>query len=354
MGDASMLSSQGSATGYSDSGDMDSHSDSSYDSSSDSSYDSSSEPEDTRLRTACSWKPRAWKPKAGAVWEMCCHPQSGLTKACRDKGLLAHRFTLETGFDLELDSTAERVTYMIKLGRCPRHLWVSVNCGPWSIMQNGNMRTAKQVERLLKKRQRGLLQIRNLIKISTCAARHGAHVYWEWPLSCMAWKIPETTGFFQGLKDLGLGPYFVPVDGCAYGMRAAGTTGPFVKKPWKILTINPDFQKMVGRLCPNKRRTPAKRHIRKTIQGNKSQQSPLITQNRSLARWLHVLLWNDRLALRSRTVAVVARLWLQTALRKRVWFSARGCGVRTAWGSEQSVSARACVCEQPCLTHCLF
>ena len=62
----------------------------------------------------------------------------------------AHRLSIWNGYDLTTNSGLKAVFDKIDVLR-PEHVWLSPDCGPYSIMQNVNQRTPEQCEALAEK-----------------------------------------------------------------------------------------------------------------------------------------------------------------------------------------------------------
>lgn len=76
--------------------------------------------------------------------EVCCSPQSVLTKTILQKGGKAFRVGFENNVDLLTEAGFERASKLIDTVR-PRYLWVSPKCGPTSQIQGMNQKTEKQI-----------------------------------------------------------------------------------------------------------------------------------------------------------------------------------------------------------------
>ena len=98
------------------------------------------------------------------IWELACSLNSALTSACLRLKLKAFRKTLEEGYDLEHDETANTLIREYDKYK-PLKLWFSLRCTEWCNIQNLNQRTTLQVESLRKKRQRGKKQIKTAKKV---------------------------------------------------------------------------------------------------------------------------------------------------------------------------------------------
>ena len=87
---------------------------------------------------------------SSTMWEVCCRVNSGLANECMKSGMTALRKTLETGYDLEKESTVDRLKKDRK-NENPSRAWFSLKCTEWTNIQNINQRTSAQIELLRKK-----------------------------------------------------------------------------------------------------------------------------------------------------------------------------------------------------------
>ena len=81
--------------------------------------------------------------------EVFCSPTSTLTKTAQSHGLKAERWTKED-FDLSRPSGCQLAMERLRQLR-PKRLWLSPECGPYSIMQNANQISPQQAENLRKR-----------------------------------------------------------------------------------------------------------------------------------------------------------------------------------------------------------
>jgi len=84
-------------------------------------------------------------------------------------GLLSERKTLETGYDIGDPKTIGRLKDEASR-RCPSKSWFSLVCTAVSSVQNLNMRSWEQIEKLRKKRQRCRKHLRGAIEVIWCIA----------------------------------------------------------------------------------------------------------------------------------------------------------------------------------------
>ena len=76
--------------------------------------------------------------------EVFCSPNSRLTQTAQDANLKAERWAIEE-FDLSFTDDLEQANARLRKLR-PKRLWLSPECGPYSVLQNANQRTPQQRE----------------------------------------------------------------------------------------------------------------------------------------------------------------------------------------------------------------
>ena len=105
--------------------------------------------------------------------EVFCSPTSTLTKTALSSGLKAEIWTKE---DYELPRPSGCQLAMGKLRYLkPKRLWLSPECGPYSIMQNANQRSPQQAEARREKDGGGPSTVAELH--STCMVARRARWY---------------------------------------------------------------------------------------------------------------------------------------------------------------------------------
>ena len=114
----------------------------------------------------------------------------------------------------------------------PLHVWLSLECGPFSPMQNVNQRTEKQREELKLKRAECMRQYVGGLLIYTFCHQLGITCTWEWSERCHAWRLPMVQRVFNRIK-----PRFVVVKGCRVGLKDQ-KTGLLLQKGWKLATTH--------------------------------------------------------------------------------------------------------------------
>ena len=96
----------------------------------------------------CYWKMEKIKR---TLWKYSAHLHRTLTNTAQSHGLKAERWTKED-FDLSRPSGCQLAMDRLRHLK-PKRLWLSPECGPYSIMQNANQRSPQQAEALRKKRE---------------------------------------------------------------------------------------------------------------------------------------------------------------------------------------------------------
>lgn len=79
------------------------------------------------------------------LWEIACAPHSWLTQAAEQHGLQPRRINLQSGFDLHLSKTWERLDELRRQRR-PKRLWWSLPCTHWCHWSALNCPTPEQEE----------------------------------------------------------------------------------------------------------------------------------------------------------------------------------------------------------------
>jgi hypothetical protein len=156
------------------------------------------------------------------VWEVCCSPESSLTKEARRQGFCATRWSWECGFDL---GSAAKVDQMIsQMPRMkPTRVWASPKCT--SAIQNLTHQTDQQRFELQKKRMQTRREIQHMTRMFKAAySRKPGHVelYMEWPKSATyGWRMKEWEDFRSWmLINHGQPLYWTEIHGCMFGLKS--------------------------------------------------------------------------------------------------------------------------------------
>ena len=125
----------------------------------------------------------------------------------------AQRLSIWNDYDI---STGRGVKGVLdKIDLCaPELVWLSPECGPYSVMQNINQRTAEQRSDLENKRKQALKQYMGCAIIYQYCVQRGTHVVWELSQSCQAWRLPVLQNLIKRYD-----PYFAIVRGCQVNLR---------------------------------------------------------------------------------------------------------------------------------------
>ena len=83
----------------------------------------------------------------------------------------------------------------------PRYLHLSPACGPTSPLQELNMRTEEQREKLRQKQKYARKMSKACLELAEDQLMRGGHVTWEWPRRNKAWKYKEVQRFFYNLRN---------------------------------------------------------------------------------------------------------------------------------------------------------
>ncbi|CAK0814932.1 unnamed protein product, partial [Prorocentrum cordatum] len=170
--------------------------------------------------------------------EVACVSDSRLTHAMIEQGGKAERFSNWNGYDFSTRSGAEKLVKALRVKR-PRRVWFSPPCGAECPWQNLNPVTAESEKKLINTRriQRNVKwAIGQLLNEGFC------DIYLEQSGRCRSW-----TGNFKELKESMHG---CRIHGCMYDMRDE-QNGLLIRKDWHIATTDPQFEKKVGRICPD-------------------------------------------------------------------------------------------------------
>ena len=179
------------------------------------------------------------------LYEIACGPDSVLTEKVRDatgSKESAKRFAFWNGYDVGSTTGVRAILAALKRDK-PLSVWLSLECGPFSKMQQINQRTPQQVEDLRQKREACIRMYVGGLIIFTYCAQHGIPVTWEWPETCDAWRLPMVQRVFAKYS-----PWFVVVKGCRVQLTD-GKTGGLMGKGWKLATTHDGIAKLMDLPC---------------------------------------------------------------------------------------------------------
>ena len=236
-------------------------------------------------RSSTSWTPLAHDGGVDfadpSCVEICCAPDSMLTRMFQKCGLRAHRLTLETGFDLsERDGQRAR-----KFAKEVKAIvaWASPECKYFSKIQNLNMNQhgPAYCMRLRANRARSKVIVRNCVLVLLDTIRRGGRAYFEWPRTSQGWAIGPLHMFRRSAAALGSPLVFVDIAACAYGTRSVEDPSAYSPKVWRILTNDIEFGDAVGHRCPG-----GHRHVR--LRGRETRPSAFYPRRMAQAVAQHV------------------------------------------------------------------
>ena len=109
----------------------------------------------------------------------------------------------------------------------------SLQCKPWSTWQyiNEHKHGPSFKKRLAKARRDSISMLESFLATAALALECGGDVSFEWPHSCLGWKIPILLDF---IKRHNL--YTATADGCSLGMT--NNKGEPILKRWRFVTSN--------------------------------------------------------------------------------------------------------------------
>ena len=168
------------------------------------------------------------------LFEVACGPDSLLTAKMRQltgSESSAERLSFWNGYDMTTSLGVRAVINKIEREK-PCHVWLSLECGPFSKMQNVNQRTEKQREELKQKRNNCIRQYIGGLLVYIHCCQNGTPVTWEWSETNDAWRLPMVQRVFAKYP-----PKFCVVKGCRVNLRDLKTRIP-LQKGWKLATTH--------------------------------------------------------------------------------------------------------------------
>ena len=172
-------------------------------------------------------------PEGTILLEVACSTDSVLTNMMHEisgQSGSAQRLSIWNGYDLTTNSGLKSILDKIDSLK-PEHVWLSPDCGPYSIMQNVNQRSPEQCEALAEKRRDALKQYTACAVIFRYCYQRGIHCTWELSQTCQAWRLPV----LQKLSVM-TGVQFAIVRGCQVGLK--NDKGDPIQKGWKLMTTH--------------------------------------------------------------------------------------------------------------------
>lgn len=176
--------------------------------------------------------------------EVACDENSVLTNTMRELTKHEHtaqRLSIWNGFDISVGSGVKGVLDRIDQFS-PEVVWLAPECGPYSVMQNINQRTAEQRSDLEVKRKQALKQYVGCAVIFQYCYQKGIHVVWELSQSCQAWRLPVIQKLIKKYQ-----PHFAIVRGCQVNLR--NKNKQLISKGWKLMTSHGPLAKRMTMPC---------------------------------------------------------------------------------------------------------
>ena len=168
------------------------------------------------------------------LFEIACSPESRMTSCMQQmcgEPEKARRFAFWNGYDLSTNTGVRGIMSCIEKER-PMHVWLSLECGPFSPMQNVNQRSEAQCEDLKRKRAACMRQYVGGLLIYTFCHQLGISCTCEWSEKCNAWRLPMVQRVFNKIR-----PRFVVTKGCRVGLMDPKTK-LLLSKGWKLATTH--------------------------------------------------------------------------------------------------------------------
>ena len=180
------------------------------------------------------------------LMEVCCGKDSGLVNKVVSMGGIGYRVGLDNDMDMSTEHGFDRASRFAEEVK-PRHMWISIPCGPNSQLQNLHQKTPEQLRKLNSKRRKAKHIARRCIKLAKEQLARGGDVHWEWPRNNVGWQIHEVQLFFKQLHQEGL-VYHTCLDGCQVGVCSPDTGEPM--KKWTIKTTSKEIHTVLSLSCP--------------------------------------------------------------------------------------------------------
>ena len=179
------------------------------------------------------------------LFEIACSPDSVLSEKMRAATKSEHsakRLAFWNGYDVSTNLRVRAVLSAIDKER-PLSVWLSLECGPFSKMQQINQRNEKQIADLKQKRELCIrMYVGGLIIFSYCAQR-GIPVTWEWSETCDAWRLPMVQRVFSQFE-----PWMVVTKGCRVKLMDPKSK-QLLGKGWKLATTHEGVARAMDLPC---------------------------------------------------------------------------------------------------------
>ena len=174
------------------------------------------------------------------ILELCCEPESGITRAVEARGGKGIRCGLHNGCDLMKRSGFNKVKDLIETEK-PDVIWLALPCGPTSPIQELNMMTPEGYQNIQQKIARSKKLATRAFTLLTIQVQAGRDVIQEWPRYNNGWKFNSVQNFWQKVNY-----HEAMLDGCAYDLKTSD--GGLIKKPWKLRSTSRHVWQM-QKLC---------------------------------------------------------------------------------------------------------
>eukprot|EP00435_Cladocopium_sp_Y103_P021947 s3593_g5.t1 len=174
------------------------------------------------------------------------------------------RFGLAQG---DLESTEGRKSLLILICRhCPRHIWLSPKCGPWSNWSRFNSGRSLQLwDKIHQERIEMLSQVALCLVLCRHQVRLSRHVHWEQPKGSLMLKLPYLQELDRYMKS-------AQPDMCTAGELKDPVSHQLLKKGMNIMTSSPTLHSTLDQLKCDRT------HSHQVIEGN------TIAQGQTIAR----------------------------------------------------------------------
>lgn len=179
------------------------------------------------------------------LYEIACSPDSVLSAKMiqlTKREDVARRFSFWNGYDVSSSQGVRSIIASIDKDH-PEHVWLSLECGPFSKMQQVNQRNEKQTQELKLKRENCMRSYVGGLIIYVHCVQNGIPVTWEWAETSDAWRLPMVQQVFQKYP-----PKFCVTKGCRVKLQDP-KTGALLGKGWKLATTHEGLARVMELPC---------------------------------------------------------------------------------------------------------
>ena len=205
------------------------------------------------------------------VFEIFCDSQSQLSQQVLNMDGQALRHTLDHG---DLMTKSGRKNMFVKLvSRCPKHVWFSPVCGPWSSWSALNAsRSLEQWDAYQKIRFDVLTQVALGVVLFRYQLKNGNHFSWEQPQKSMMLKLPYMSEIHRHTQA-------AEFDMCMVGDLVDPVTKMHIKKGMIVVTTSRTlFEILHGRKCQNQ-------HAHQRLEGSTVSQGQTMNRTKFSERY---------------------------------------------------------------------